>query len=121
MRFFIAIGVLAVAAVLLATGVIQKIFFGGPEFDIASDELATSAPYVIISGDDLGGHDSAPNVVVSGTKQTFVGYGRTEDVMAWIGDDRYEVVSIDENKVFSIETGKQQKTDDEVVVPDEQP
>ena len=98
MRFILAIGVFIVAAALLGTGVIQKAFFGAPEFISVSAELNTSSPYAVISGKSLRAHDGIPNIIVSGAKTNFVGYGRTEDVLAWIGQDRYDRISLTNQK-----------------------
>lgn len=117
MRFIIAIGVLAIAAVLLATGVIQKAFFGGPEFETAEATLKPTAHYLVISGKSLGGRESAPLVTVSGTKSTFVGYGRTEDVMAWIGSDKYEAVSVNKENQVSVKTGEYHVDEETIGVP----
>ena len=120
MRFILAIGVFIVAAVLLGTGIIQKAFFGGPEFVSVSAELNTSSTYAVISGKSLRAYDGIPNVIVSGAKTNFVGYGRTEDVMAWIGQDRYDVISLtNENSELSIKNGQLQAQTDVAAVPED--
>lgn len=93
MRFIIAIGVFVVAAILLGVGVTQKIFFAGPEMVTLSASVDPSAPYTVIDGKTLTLHGTNPYITVSGaSKGNFVGYGRTDDVKAWIGADDYETL-----------------------------
>lgn len=93
MRFIIAIGVFVVAAILLGIGVTQKLFFAGPEMITLSASVEPSAPYTVIDGKTLTLHGTTPFITVSGASQgNFVGYGRTDDVKAWIGADDYETL-----------------------------
>lgn len=93
MRFFIAIGVFIVAAVLLGIGITQKILFSSPEFVTQSVTIEPTAHYVVINGKTLTANGDILNISASGATTNFVGYGRTEDVLAWIGDDNYDIVS----------------------------
>ena len=118
MRFILAIGVFIVAAALLGTGVIQKAFFGGPEFVTVSAELNTTSSYAVISGKSLRAYDGIPTIIVSGAKTNFVAYGRTEDVLAWIGQDRYDRISLtNEKSELSIRKGILRAPSDIVQVP----
>ena len=92
MRFLIAIGVFVVAAILLGVGISQKILFSDPEFVTLQTQVESDAPYVVIDSKVLTSHDGLQSVVVGGAKANFVGYGRTSDVMAWIGEDDYETI-----------------------------
>ncbi|MDH6422849.1 hypothetical protein [Aurantimicrobium minutum] len=98
MRFLIAIGVFAVAAVLLGVGVVQKVFFAGDEYTTLTTTVDTNAPYMVIDGKTLTLHGTNPIITVSGTKATFVGFGRSEDVAAWIGADDYDVLKYSTKK-----------------------
>mgnify|MGYP000555908691 CR=1 FL=1 len=98
MRFLIAIGVFAVAAVLLGVGVVQKVFFAGDEYTTLTTTVDTNAPYMVIDGKTLTLHGTNPIITVSGTKAAFVGFGRNEDVAAWIGADDYDVLKYSTKK-----------------------
>ena len=98
MRFLFAIGVFAVAAVLLGVGVVQKVFFAGDEYTTLTTTVETNAPYMVIDGKTLTMHGTNPIITVSGSKTTFVGFGRNEDVAAWIGADDYDVLKYSTNK-----------------------
>lgn len=98
MRFLIAIGVFAVAAVLLGVGIVQKVFFAGDEYTTLTTTVDTNAPYMVIDGNTLTMHGTNPIITVAGTKATFVGFGRNEDVAAWIGTDDYDVLKYSTKK-----------------------
>lgn len=98
MRFLIAIGVFAVAAVLLGVGVVQKVFFAGDEYTTLTTTVDTNAPYMVIDGKTLTLYGTNPIITVSGTQATFVGFGRSEDVAAWIGADDYDVLKYSTKK-----------------------
>lgn len=108
MRFIIAIGVFVVAAIFLGIGVTQKLFFSGPEMITLSAEVEPNAAYVVIDGKTLTLHGTTPYVTVSGaSKGNFVGYGRTSDVKAWIGKDKYEALGYSTNQSkFVLAAGK---------------
>jgi hypothetical protein len=97
-RFLIAIGVFTVAAVLLGVGVVQKVFFAGDEYTTLTTTVETNSPYLVIDGKTLTLHGTNPVITVSGTKATFVGFGRSEDVAAWIGQDDYDVLKYSTKK-----------------------
>ncbi|MFA9276826.1 MAG: hypothetical protein ACEQR4_03150 [Rhodoluna sp.] len=98
MRFLIAIGVFTAAAVLLGVGVVQKVFFAGDEYTTLTTTVEPNAPYLVIDGKTLTLHGTNPVITVSGAKETFVGFGRTEDVAAWIGTDDYDVLKYSTKK-----------------------
>lgn len=92
MRFLIAIGVFAVAAVLLGVGVVQKVFLAGDEYTTLTTTVEPNAPYLVIDGRTLTLYGTNPIITVSGTQETFIGFGRSEDVSGWIGSDTYDVL-----------------------------
>lgn len=111
MRFFIAIGVFIVAAVLLGIGITQKILFSSPEFVTQSTTVDPTAHYVVIPGKTLTQNGNIVNVSASGEKTNFVGYGRTEDVLAWIGEDSYDIVSYSAKKAELVLSQPEQSKD----------
>ncbi|MEY4532734.1 MAG: hypothetical protein RI926_503 [Actinomycetota bacterium] len=98
MRFLIAIGVFTVAAVLLGVGVVQKVFFAGDEYTTLTTTVEPNAAYLVIDGKTLTMHGTNPIITVSGTKETFIGFGRSEDVSGWIGSDDFDVLKFSVKK-----------------------
>lgn len=95
MRFLAAIAVFVVTAVLLGTGFTQKIFFSGPEFAALSTTIRANASYIVIGGDVLNSKPGLQTVSAQGSQTTFVGYGRTSDVLAWLNGSNYSKITYD--------------------------
>ena len=93
MRFIAAISVFVLAAVLLGTGIAQKVFFSGPEFTALSTTVEPSSPYIVINGDVLKSHDGLQTVSAGGADVGFIGYGRTADVLAWLEGSDYSTIT----------------------------
>lgn len=96
MRFVLAIAALVVAAVLIVLGLAQRTVFLGPETLSMETTVEGDLPYTVIDGEVLGAHPGQQSITVSGSDQVFVAYGRTSDVLAWIGADDYNAIGIDE-------------------------
>jgi hypothetical protein len=92
-RFIAAISAFVLAAVLLGTGLAQKIFFSGPEFTAISAAVEPAAPYIVINGEVLKSHDGLQTVTASGAEDSFIGYGRTSDVLAWLEGSDYATIT----------------------------
>ncbi|MFC4242795.1 hypothetical protein ACFOYW_05360 [Gryllotalpicola reticulitermitis] len=95
MRFVIAIAAFLVAAVMIGVGVAQRTVWAPAPNITASADIRPSAPYVVISGTTLNANEGQQTLDVSGANAPFVAYGRTADVMAWIGSEPYERLSYD--------------------------
>ena len=91
-RFIAAIVVFAVALVFLATGIAFKVF-AGPQTVSEKLSLAASANYAIVDQNVLTVRPGVQSVVLSGSTTNMVGYGRTVDVLSWIGESPYLQVS----------------------------
>lgn len=116
MRFIIAIGVFVVAAVLLGVGVVQKVFFAGPEYTTLTTTVEPNSPYLVINGKTLTLNGANPDITVSGAQTSFVGYGRTSDVSAWIGTDDYDVLAFSSKKNdFVLSDGKKPSVEKDVL------
>ena len=116
MRFVLAIVSFIIAALLMGLGIAQKTIFAAPDEFTASTEITTSAPVTVISGAALNAYPRSQFVQISGSKENFAAYGRTEDVIAWIGDTSYNRVDFDaeeSNLVSTLKTG----TEDQVPSP----
>ena len=87
-RFIAAIVVFAVALVFLGTGIAFKVF-SGPRSVSEVVTLPGSAQYAVVDSSVLGVRPGVQNVVLSGGKTNVVGYGRTIDVLSWIGESPY--------------------------------
>ncbi|MCL2515996.1 MAG: hypothetical protein FWD85_08310 [Microbacteriaceae bacterium] len=95
MRFVIAIAAFVLAAVTIGVGVAQRTIWA-PAADVtASAQVSSDAPYIVLSGSTLNAIDGQQTLDVSGSADPFVAYGRTADVMAWVGDEPYTRLTYD--------------------------
>ena len=95
MRFVLAIVSFVIAALLIGLGIAQKTVFAAPDQVTASTSITTDAPVTVVSGEALNACPRSQFVQVSGSDENFVAYGRTTDVVAWIGDASYNDVTYD--------------------------
>jgi hypothetical protein len=94
-RFVLAIVSFVIAALLIGLGIAQKTVFAAPDQVTASTSITTDAPVTVVSGEALNAYPRSQFVQVSGSDENFVAYGRTTDVIAWIGDASYNDVTYD--------------------------
>lgn len=87
-RFIAAIVVFAVALVFLGTGIAFKVF-AGPRSVSESVTLSASASYAVVDASVVAARPGVQSVVLSGGTTNVVGYGRTIDVLSWIGESPY--------------------------------
>lgn len=116
MRFVLAIVSFVIAALLIGLGIAQKTVFAAPDEITASTSITTDAPVTVVSGEALNAYPRSQFVQISGSDQNFVAYGRTTDVIAWIGDASYNDVTYDAETaglVSTLESG----TESEVPTP----
>ena len=92
MRFVLAIVSFVAAALLIGLGIAQKTVFAVPDEVTASTSITTDAPVTVISGKALNAYPSSQAVRLSDASGNFAAYGRTSDVLAWIGDASYNNV-----------------------------
>ena len=98
MRFVLAIVSFLLAAVLIGAGIAQKTIFAPPERVTESISVDSTAPVTIIDGATLNAFPRSQTVMIDGSDTVFAAYGRTTDVMAWIGDANYNVIGYDTAK-----------------------
>ncbi|HTL42190.1 MAG TPA: hypothetical protein VL294_12025 [Pseudolysinimonas sp.] len=92
MRFVIAIVLFVVALVTIGYGIAQRTVLRGP--DTFSTELTTgSAPITVIDGAAINALPGTQTVDIEGQGDIFLAYGRTTDVLAWVGDLAYNHVT----------------------------
>ncbi|WP_025157485.1 hypothetical protein [Leifsonia aquatica] len=98
MRFVLAIVAFVVAAVMIVAGIAQRTVFAPPTQLTASATVTGDARYVVIAGSALNAHSGQQTLSVSGApdvKSQVVAIGRTADVMAWLGSEKYVAVGYD--------------------------
>ncbi len=95
MRFVLAIISFVVAAALIGAGIAQRTIFAEPDKVTVSTVVSSSAPVTIIDGAALNFFDGSQTLTVAGQGDVFAAYGRTTDVIAWIGGATYNKLSVD--------------------------
>jgi hypothetical protein len=94
-RFVIAIVAFAAAAVMIVCGIGQRTVWRPATSITASTTVRGGEPYTVIEGSVLLAHEGQQTLTVGGGGKAFVAYGRTSDVLAWIGQSKYAKVSYD--------------------------
>lgn len=89
MRFIIAIVAFVVAAIMIGVGFGQRTLWAPPKTAGASATVPADARYVLIDGSTLNAQPGQQTLRVSGSADPFVAYGRTADVVAWLGSSPY--------------------------------
>jgi hypothetical protein len=123
-RFVLAIVTFVVAAALIGVGIAQRTVWAAPSTLVASTTVKGSAPFTVIDGAVLNAHPGQQTLLVSGAKKSFVAYGRTADVKAWLGDEPYSRITYKaaSNSLGShLVTAKSGTDDDSTPAPTETP
>lgn len=92
MRFGLAIVAFVAAAVMIGLGIAQRTVFLGPDRVVLSTQVENPAPYLVVTPEVMGAHPGAQTLTVNGPGDVFVAYGRTGDVLGWIGEAPYTSV-----------------------------
>lgn len=95
MRFIVAIVSFVVAFVMISYGIAQRTILAEPDHVAATTDVATTAAVTVIDGAVLNANDGRQKVLISGSGMIFAAYGRTSDVLAWVGDTSYNRLEID--------------------------
>ena len=95
MRFIAAIAVFAISAVLLVVGVSFKILAGPQTTEATVDLSDVKESFLVVDSAIMRANSGLQSVVLSGSKSSFVAYGRTADVLGWIGDSAYSTLVYD--------------------------
>ena len=98
MRFIAAIISFVIAFGLIAYGIAQRTVLAEADSITASEGFTTKAPVTIINSSTLKSLPGRQQIHISGAKKIFAAYGRTEDVLAWVGDTRYNRVGFNREK-----------------------
>ena len=99
MRFVLAIVSFVLALVLMGWGVAQQTVLAAPDEVQAAGETTGDAPVTVIDSSALNAFEGTQTLEVNGDDVVFAAYGRTNDVLSWIGDTEYNLVTYD------VETG----------------
>jgi hypothetical protein len=94
-RFVVAIVLFVTAFVAIGVGIAQRTIWAGPDHLTLTAESDSAAVLTLLEGSVLNAHDGRQSLEISGSEQVAAATGRTDDVMAWIGDARYNRVEID--------------------------
>jgi hypothetical protein len=80
---------------MIGFGIAQRTFLAEPDEMTVSTTVSSSAPVTVIDGTTLNSFTGTQKLSLSGSDTVFAAYGRTSDVLAWIGDSSYNTVAID--------------------------
>jgi hypothetical protein len=94
-RFVVAIVLFVTAFVAIGVGIAQRTVWAGPDQLTLTAQTGGAAPLTIIEGSVLNAHDGRQQLVISGSEQVSAASGRTDDVLAWVGDARHNRIDID--------------------------
>ncbi|KFF59892.1 hypothetical protein JF66_08025 [Cryobacterium sp. MLB-32] len=98
MRFVFAIVAFVLAAVMISLGIAQRTIFLEPSTTSLSATVEGSAPYTVIDSSALSTFPGNQTIRITGSDATFLAYGRTADIEAWVGNDAHAVVSAGEDE-----------------------
>jgi hypothetical protein len=92
LRFVIAIVLFVVAFVAIGLGIAQRTILAGAD-SYSATVTTGSAPITVVEGDALNALAGTQTVSIDGAGDIFLAYGRTTDVLAWVGDLAYNHVT----------------------------
>ncbi|MDH6181392.1 hypothetical protein M2152_001574 [Microbacteriaceae bacterium SG_E_30_P1] len=95
MRFVFAILAFIVSALLIGLGIAQRTVFASPDH-VTLTAASEQAPVTVIDGQALTAFAGSQTLNISGSDQVVAAYGRTTDVLAWVGEARHTIVTFDE-------------------------
>jgi hypothetical protein len=93
-RFVVAIVALVLAAAAIGLGVAQRTVFAGPA-SISSSVVTGDAPLTVIDAATLNANAGTQSIEIEGDGDIVLAYGRTADVMAWVGEAGYNQIGWD--------------------------
>ena len=94
-RLVLAIVSITLAALMIGFGLLQRLVLAGPDHVTAAVATTSDATVTVIDGAALNAFDRGQTVMASGADTIFAAYGRTSDVIAWVGAASYNAVSYD--------------------------
>lgn len=95
MRFVFAIISFVLAAVLIGLGTAQRTILSTPDEVSVSTEVEGTSTVTVVDGSALNAFEGSQTISITGDGPVFAAYGRTTDVVAWVGDASYTHVTYD--------------------------
>lgn len=96
MRFVIAIVLFVGAFLSIGYGLAQRTVLAGPDELVATTDAASTEQITLIRGETLNARPDNQRITLTGEGPISVAYGRTSDVVAWIGETGYNDIGFDE-------------------------
>lgn len=93
MRFLIAILAFIAAAVMIGLGIAQRTVWIPSSNIVTGIVVKGGQPFTVIDGSVLRARPGQQTLTISGSSKPFVAYGRTADVLAWLGTEKYAKIS----------------------------
>jgi hypothetical protein len=97
-RFIAAIVSFVIAFGMIAYGIAQRTVFAEPDSITATATLDSSATVTLIDSKTLQSLPGRQKLDISGSNKVFAAYGRTEDVLAWVGSTTYNRIGYSASK-----------------------
>jgi hypothetical protein len=91
---------------MMGLGIGERTFLAGPDEVTASTTETTTSPVLVIDGKALNAYERGQTIEIAGTPTISAAYGRTEDVLAWVGDTTYTHVTYDADTASLLSTVK---------------
>ena len=98
MRFVLAIISFVVAAVMIGAGIAQRTILLEPDEVSLSSASTTGTAVTVVDGAALNAYQGSQSLTISGSSEIVAAYGRTTDVVAWIGDTEFTEIGYDAEK-----------------------
>lgn len=95
MRFVLAIVSFMLAAGMIGFGIAQQTILATPDEVSVSAETDGAAPLTVVNGAAFNAYPGNQTISVTGPGRIVAAYGSTSDVLAWVGDASYNMVTID--------------------------
>lgn len=95
MRFVLAIVSFILAAVMMGFGLAQQTVLATPDEVSVSAETNSAAPLTVVEGSAFNAYSGNQTISVTGPGRIVAAYGSTSDVLAWVGDASYNLVTVD--------------------------
>ncbi len=104
MRFIAAIISFIIAFGMIAYGIAQRTVLAEPASITASATAHSDATVTLIDSATLQSLPGRQKIDISGSGNVFAAYGRTEDVLAWVGTTKYNRIGYDPTKAKLTDT-----------------
>ncbi|GLI28682.1 hypothetical protein ARHIZOSPH14_29240 [Agromyces rhizosphaerae] len=95
MRFVFALVAFIGAVLMIGAGVAQRTVLLEPDHVTREVTIENPTTYMVVDQEALAAFAGQQTVTASGSPEVFLSYGRTNDVLAWIGDTAYTSIGYD--------------------------